>query len=105
VHPDLPVFDGIKEVFGVELISEMRTILLEATLDFDTLIIGEEFGGIGVVVNEFECNASNDNGEDAFQNLFRMVNRWSFEIMYCSRRSKPIQQSVCHGVYRRLSFQ
>ena len=65
MDPDLPVLDSIKEVFGVKLISEMRAILFEATLDFNTFIIGEEFSGIGIVVNVVECNTSNNDSKDA----------------------------------------
>ena len=39
---DLPVFDGLPDVFGIKVIREVPVILIETALDFLALFCGQE---------------------------------------------------------------
>jgi hypothetical protein len=55
VHPDLPVFERLPHVLHVELVSQVRAVLLQAADDLDALVGLEELGGVGVILHDPEC--------------------------------------------------
>lgn len=60
MYPDLPVLNRVPEVFEVKLISKRVTILFEATSDFISLLLGQEFRCLGVVTHDEECSNAFD---------------------------------------------
>jgi hypothetical protein len=76
VYPDLPVEERILDVLPLELVGlgNLRlvrvvalTLVLEAVDDKRPLLLGEEVGRLGEVVQREERNDSDDDGRDAFR--------------------------------------
>ena len=65
VDVDLPVLDSLEEVLHVELVGEGAAVSLEPARDFGTLFLGQEGSGFGVVVNDEECDHSDDASSNA----------------------------------------
>ena len=55
VNPDLPVLDGIPNVLHGVLVGKGAPVMLEASRNLMSLLGGEKFGGIGVVIHDPEC--------------------------------------------------
>jgi len=55
MDPDLPVLDGVPEVFEIKFICKGAAVMLKTASDFDSLFWGKEFGRGGIVMHYPEC--------------------------------------------------
>ena len=68
VHPNFPIRNGMLEVFGTVLVGERAAVLFEAARNLLLFGLGQELGGLRVVVHVEEGNNGDDEGEKTFKN-------------------------------------
>lgn len=73
VNPDLPITDSLEEILDVVFIGQRRAIVFESALNFLALLLCEELGGLGEIVNLEEGPDSDKKSNKTFQNLRRSV--------------------------------
>lgn len=57
IDPNLPILERIYDEFGAEFVGKSGVVVAKSSYNFYSLFLGQEFGGIGIVVQVEECNA------------------------------------------------
>jgi len=60
VNPNLPVHQGVLDIFHVKLISQRVSVGLETSLNLNSLLLVEELCGSWVIVDEPWCEEGNN---------------------------------------------
>jgi hypothetical protein len=100
VHPDLPVLDGVHEVLGTVLVCERAAVLFQTAGDLLLLDLGQELGGLRVVVHVEESYDGNEEGKKTFKNedpspSWKAADALQFDDTSCKQTAEGASASCC----------